>query len=106
MDRVSHAIAIWTLVLVAVTAVASVPAMFREIIDFMASKRRTRLRGIFDKSGATLPLTFDALLEKTRFHESTLRASLYDLRARGEVQLTGNDCWVKTVEPFRARQRG
>jgi hypothetical protein len=107
MDSVSHSLQIWTLVLVGLTVVVLVPTMFREIRELFASKRRTILRGLFDKSGVSLSVPFNALLEKTHFSESALRAALYDLRERGEVKMTANDNWVKTVQdPIFGRRRG
>jgi|SRR5580704_8830498 hypothetical protein len=108
MDSVSHSLQIWTLVLVALTVVALVPTMFREIREIFASKRRTILRGIFDKSGTSLSIRFDTLLARTHFRESALRDALYDLRERGEIKRVMDDNWIKTLEDpiWTGRRRG
>jgi hypothetical protein len=66
------------------------------------------LRGLFDKSGTSSPIPFNVLLEKTHLGESALRSALYDLRERGEIKLTANDNWIKTIEDplWTGRRRG
>jgi hypothetical protein len=106
MDSVSHKLAIWTLVLVAIEVGVLVPTMLREIADFLAKKRRRVLRQIFDKNGPSYPISFASLLDRTKLNEAQLSEALYDLRERGEIHLVTGDCWIKTVEAPTTRKRG
>jgi hypothetical protein len=94
MDSVSHKLAIWTLVLVAVEVLVLVPTMLRELADLFAKNNMRKVRRVMDELQRT---DIGKLRLRCGLKDDALLDALYSLRERGEVNNShdpsGSEMW-------------